>query len=53
MPLICESLEKGEFHVLEKDQYDMGKSKKRHGSVIPISEKEMEALIDTYGTEEA
>ncbi|MGN0266541.1 MAG: glycoside hydrolase family 43 protein [Lachnospiraceae bacterium] len=52
MPLICESLENGEFHVLEKDQYDMGKSKKRHGSVIPISEKEMEALIETYGMEE-
>lgn len=52
LPLICEDLEKGEFHVLKKDQYDMGKTKKRHGSVLCITAEEAERLIEVYGTGE-
>lgn len=49
MPLLCDDLASGEFHVLDKESYDMGKNKKRHGSVLPITEAEMERLIEQYG----
>lgn len=49
LPLVCKDLAKGEFHVMEKGSYDMGKTKKRHGSVLRISEEEVERLIAAYG----
>lgn len=53
LPLICDDLETEEFHVLKKDEYDMGKTKKRHGSVLCITEEEIERLIAKYGMMDA
>lgn len=52
MPILCDDLENGAFFLLEEDAYDMGKSKKRHGSVLCITEEEMNVLIQAYGTED-
>lgn len=49
LPLICEDLKKDEFHVLPPEVYDMGKNKKRHGSVLVITADEMRILKEYYG----
>ena len=48
LPLVCTSLDKADFRILADDEYDFGKLKKRHGSVIEISELEMESLIKGF-----
>lgn len=52
MPLLCKSLKNDDFHMLESEMYDMGKSKKRHGGVLHITENEMDDLIRYYGINE-
>lgn len=47
MPLICESLESGDFSELDEKAYSMGARKKRHGSIIHISDEEAERLRKT------
>lgn len=49
IPLVCESLPEGVFRSIPKRQYDMGKLRKRHGSVLPLDEKEYSAVIHKYG----
>lgn len=49
VPLFCESLSEGRFQSMQKGQYDMGTLKKRHGSVLPLNEKEYRAVEETYG----
>lgn len=44
MPIICESLSGGSFCAVSKTDYDMGRLCKRHGSVLPVSEREFELL---------
>lgn len=44
LPIITTNLEKDEYRVLDDSEYDMGESKKRHGSILCIDENEMEAL---------
>jgi hypothetical protein len=44
LPFVCDSLENGDFRVLQEYEYDMGKVKKRHGGVVRISEDEMRRL---------
>ncbi|MGN0157848.1 MAG: glycoside hydrolase family 43 protein [Brotaphodocola sp.] len=52
MPLVCDNLEKAEFRPVDENDYDMGKNRKRHGSVLKIGEAEMNRLIENYGTED-
>lgn len=52
LPLVCDDLKNGDFHVVDEGMYDMGKNKKRHGSVLCITESEMEKLIERYGVED-
>lgn len=40
LPFMCEDLEKAEFHVLSPKDYHLGNTRKRHGSVIAITETE-------------
>ncbi|MFQ7549478.1 MAG: hypothetical protein ACLRMZ_03100 [Blautia marasmi] len=40
LPLICTSLENGDFKVAEAADYDMGNVCKRHGSVLVLKESE-------------
>ena len=49
VPLLCGSLPEGRFQRMQKGQYDMGILRKRHGSVLPLDEKEYRAVRETYG----
>lgn len=49
MPIITKDISSGRFKVLEGSMYDMGKTKKRHGSVLNITGEEYEALEKSFG----
>jgi len=49
LPLVCRDLKSGEFQVLEDGAYDMGENRKRHGSVLPLTEEEYRRLTDRWG----
>lgn len=49
VPLLCESLQGGRFRSMQKEQYNMGVLRKRHGSVLPLNEKEYYAVKEMYG----
>lgn len=44
LPLITNNLASGEFRVLDKSEYDMGSTVKRHGGIINITEEEYQNL---------
>lgn len=44
LPLICSSLEKGDFETAPEGSYDMGASIKRHGGVLKITDEELKKL---------
>lgn len=48
MPLICDNLESGVFYELDEKDYNMGERKKRHGSIIRISDEEAESLRQAF-----
>ena len=45
LPMITEDLSSGDFTILEKEKYDLGRTKKRHGGVLELSDAEYERLI--------
>lgn len=49
MPLVCDSLRTMKFTPLGEDEFDMGKSMKRHGSVIAISQEEYRRMSEAFG----
>lgn len=49
MPLITENPDSGEFTKLPEHEYDFGKNKKRHGSVMYLTKEEWQRLITFYG----
>lgn len=49
LPLLCKDLRKGEFEPLEEGWYDLGGIKKRHGSVITITDEEKCRLLEKWG----
>lgn len=49
LPLLTEDLASGELRILEEGAYDMGTSKKRHGGVLPLQDKEYGMLLDCFG----
>lgn len=49
LPIVTKDLASGEFRVLEAKEYDMGNTKKRHGSVLNITDKEYGRLVEKYG----
>lgn len=49
LPLICTSLEKGDFKVAEPGDCHMGNVCKRHGSVLVLEEEEYERLHTCFG----
>lgn len=49
LPLLTTDLDSGEFRVVEEGDFDLGASKKRHGSVIPITIDECAQLLAAYG----
>ena len=49
LPLLTSDLEGGEFRVLPEGTFDLGKNKKRHGSVLPITAAECNRLLTAFG----
>lgn len=49
LPLITEDIGSGDFKVLDLDEYYMGRSIKRHGGIIQISEEEYKRLEKAFG----
>lgn len=45
LPLICSDLDKADFKVVPDNEFDFGKLKKRHGSVLEITNYQFESLI--------
>lgn len=48
LPLITSNLDEGSFRILDSSEYDMGATKKRHGSMLKITKKEYDALYSRY-----
>ena len=48
LPLVTNDLSKGQFRIMKPEEYSMGK-KKRHGTVISLTNKEYELLREAYG----
>ena len=49
IPLVTNNLDSGEFIRLPESAYDFGVNKKRHGSVMYLTEEELERLEKYYG----
>lgn len=47
-PMLTTDLSSGKFNIIDKSEYDLGKSKKRHGGVIRISDDEYNKLTSKY-----
>jgi len=45
LPMLTENLSSGDFRILSSEEYDMGKTKKRHGGVLQITDEEYERLL--------
>lgn len=48
VPFLADSLEEGRFCRVAAEGYDFGIRKKRHGSILTITDKEYESLITFY-----
>ncbi len=46
LPMLADDLESGEFTILSDEEFDMGKTRKRHGGVLPITEEEYRAVAE-------
>lgn len=49
LPLLTSDLESGEFQVLPEESFDLGKTRKRHGGVLPITAVECNRLLAVFG----
>ncbi|MBD2868492.1 family 43 glycosylhydrolase [Paenibacillus arenilitoris] len=49
LPLVTSDLAGAEFRVLPEGAYDMGKTRKRHGGVLPITAAECSRLLAAFG----
>lgn len=45
LPMLTENLASGDFRILPPEEYDMGKTKKRHGGILQITDEEYEKLL--------
>lgn len=48
LPMLCTDLEKGIFEIVLPEKYHLGESRKRHGSVLRITQKEHEQLTNAF-----
>lgn len=49
LPMLTENLSSGDFRILSPDEYDMGKTKKRHGGILQITDEEYERILSRFG----
>lgn len=48
LPLITDDLASGKFRILNESEFDMGATRKRHGGIITLNEKEYTTLVNQY-----
>lgn len=48
LPLITDDLASGKFHILDDAEFDLGKSLKRHGGIMPLDSDEFQRLCGNY-----
>lgn len=51
LPMLTKDLASGTFHILRSGQYHMGRTIKRHGGILQITDEEYERLGGAYGAE--
>ena len=51
LPLVCDSLKTMDFKPLDESEFDMGKTMKRHGSVVVITDEEYDRMAEAFGLE--
>ena len=49
LPLFSRDISSGVFEIMDKHDYDMGKTKKRHGGILAITEEEYDRVRDAFG----
>lgn len=49
LPLLTSDLESGVFRIVPEGSFDLGKNKKRHGGVLPITAAESSRLLAAFG----
>lgn len=49
LPMVTSDLASGTFRILGPEEYDLGRSLKRHGGILPVTEEEYKRLISQYG----
>ncbi|MBY0203238.1 family 43 glycosylhydrolase [Paenibacillus cucumis (ex Kampfer et al. 2016)] len=49
LPLLTTDLDSGNFRIASDDEFDMGKTQKRHGGILPITAEEGNCLLAAYG----
>lgn len=52
LPLVTEDLFSGHFQSLSADEYHLGSTLKRHGSILNITRDEYEALVNAWSSSE-
>ena len=52
LPLVCDSLKTMDFKPLDDSKFDMGKTMKRHGSVVAISDEEYDRMAEAFGMQQ-
>lgn len=48
LPMTTENISSGNFRILSPQEYDFGKTKKRHGGILQISDEEYERLVKNF-----
>jgi hypothetical protein len=49
LPMLTKDLASGDFRILSPEEYDLGRTKKRHGGILTITEEECRRMADFYG----
>ena len=49
LPLFSRDFGSGDFKIPDESEYDLGKNKKRHGSILNLTEKEFVAIEGKWG----
>ncbi len=49
LPMVSKDLSSGRFRILEPEEYDMGRNKKRHGGILQITDEEYYRLLSWFG----
>lgn len=51
LPMVTSDLASGDFRILAPEEYDLGKTLKKHGGILPVTEEEYERLVSHYNGE--